>query len=70
MTRWGSREGVTSDVLIYWRDYAANLAHQFAGDHAFYWHGSARCIAELQPGDRIWMVTSGRGLREDAEQTR
>jgi hypothetical protein len=32
------------------------------------WRSSAQCIAELQPGDRIWMVTSGKGLREDAEQ--
>ena len=57
-----------ADVLIYWRDYAANGAYQFSGDRAFYWHSSAKCIAELQPGDRMWMVTSGKGLREDAEQ--
>ena len=57
-----------SDVLIYWRDYAANWAYQIEGERAFYWHSSAKCIAELQPGDRMWMVTSGKGLREDAEQ--
>ena len=52
-------DGRMADVLIYWRDYAANWAYQFAGDRAFYWHSSAKCIAELQPGDRMWMVTSG-----------
>ncbi len=57
-----------TDLLIYWRDYAANWAYQFAGERAFYWHSSAKCIAGLQPSDRMWMVTSGRGLREDAEQ--
>ena len=57
-----------ADLLIYWRDYAANWAYQFADDRAFYWHSSAKCIAELQPGDRMWMVTSGKGLREEAEQ--
>lgn len=57
-----------SDVLIYWRDHAANWAYQFTGDRAFHWHSSAKCIAELQPGDRMWMVTSGRELREEAEQ--
>ena len=56
------------DVLIYWRDYAANWAYQLAGDRAFYWHSSAKCVAELLPGDRMWMVTSGKGLRDDAEQ--
>ena len=57
-----------ADVLMYWRDYAANWVRQFADDRAFYWHSSAKCIAELQPGDRMWMVTSGKGLRDDAEQ--
>ncbi len=57
-----------SGMLIYWRDRAADWACEFAGDRAFYWHSSARCIAELQPGDRMWMVTSGKGLRQDAEQ--
>ena len=41
-----------ADVLIYWRDYAANWAYLFAEERAFYWHSSAKCIAELQLGDR------------------
>ncbi len=57
-----------ADVLIYWRDYAATWAYPFSGDCAFFWHSSAKCVAELLPGDRMWMVTSGKGLREDAEQ--
>ncbi|MCK4658896.1 MAG: hypothetical protein KAV82_05180 [Phycisphaerae bacterium] len=64
-----------SDVLIYWRDYAANRGSSPGkasglpddGD-VLVWHSSAKCIADLQPGDRMWMVTSGKGLdhRRDA----
>ncbi len=65
-----------ADVLIYWRDYAANRGTSPGrasglpddGGGVLVWHSSAKCIAELQPGDRMWMVTSGKGLREDAEQ--
>ena len=59
-----------ADVLVYWRDYAANRgeASSLPDDGVLVWHSSAKCIAELQPGDRMWMVTSGKGLREDAEQ--
>ena len=64
-----------SDVLIYWRDYAANRGSS-SGEVSglpddggvLVWHSSAKCIAELQPGDQMWMVTSGKRLREDAEQ--
>lgn len=60
-----------ADVLIYWRDYAANWPYRQMGERAFYWHSSARCIAELLPGDRLWLVTSGRELhhRQDAGAT-
>ena len=62
-------------MLIYWRDYATNRGNT-PGEApgcpddggVLVWHSSAKCIAELQPGDRMWMVTSGKGLREDAEQ--
>ena len=64
-----------SDVMIYWRDYATNRGKTPGGalglpndGGVLVWHSSAKCIAELQPGDRMWMVTSGKGLREDAEQ--
>ncbi len=71
-----------ADVLIYWRDYAANWATSGGRDAGLpdgssrdghgcsdhFWHSSAKCVAELLPGDRMWMVTSGKRLREDAEQ--
>lgn len=57
-----------ADVLTYWRDYAANWPYRQMGERALCWHSSARCIAELLPGDRPWRVTSGRELhrRQDA----
>ncbi len=57
-----------ADLLVYWRDYAANWASQLMEKRAFRWHSRAGCVADLLPGDRMWMVTSGKGLREDAEQ--
>lgn len=57
-----------SDVLIYWRDYRQNWVRQFAGERAYYWHLNAKLLGELQPGDRLWFVTSGKNLREEAEQ--
>ena len=42
-----------ADVLIYWRDYAADWAYQFAGERAFYGHRSAKCLAELPHDNRI-----------------
>ena len=64
-----------SDVLVYWRDYAANRATTLdegagpSGDGGVLsWHSSAKCVAELQPGDRMWLVTSGKRLRQEAAQ--
>lgn len=56
------------DVLIYWRDYQQNWIRRFAGEQGFYWHSNARLIGRLEPGDRIWLVTSGKCLREEAAQ--
>ena len=67
-------------MLIYWRDFAANRGSSpgvpsglpdDGGRGVLVWHSSAKCIAELQPGDRMWMVTSGKGLgnRRDACST-
>jgi hypothetical protein len=50
-------------VLVYWRDYRENAAAHYAG-----WHSNARLLANLQPGDRLWMVTAGRNLGHEAEQ--
>jgi hypothetical protein len=54
-----------TDVLIYWRDYRKN-----AERHLGSWNTNARLLAGLQPGDRLWLVTSGKILRQDPEQAR
>lgn len=53
-----------TDVLIYWRDYRKNVRD----DRVHGWYSNAKLIADLLPGDRLWMVTSGKCLRQDAEQ--
>jgi hypothetical protein len=57
-----------TDVLIYWRDYRQNWVRQFAGERAYFWHSNAKLLGELMPGDRLWMVTSGKSLQQEAEQ--
>jgi hypothetical protein len=52
-----------TDVLLYWRDYRKNAEGQVTA-----WHSNAKLLAELLPGDRLWFVTSGKNLRQDAEQ--
>jgi hypothetical protein len=53
-----------TDVLIYWRDYAYNMKE----DRVHGWYSNARLFNTLEPGDRLWLVTSGKNLREPAEQ--
>jgi hypothetical protein len=57
-----------TDVLLYWRDYRQNWVRQFAGERAYFWHSNAKLLGELLPGDRLWFVTSGKNLRQKAEQ--
>lgn len=57
-----------TDILIFWRDYRQNWIRQFAGDRGYYWHSNAKLLGDLMPGDRLWMVTSGKCLRQEAEQ--
>ena len=52
-----------TDVLIYWRDYRKN-----AGGQVTAWHSNAKLLGELLPGDRLWFVTSGKNLGQEAEQ--
>ncbi len=52
-----------TDVLIYWRDYKKNATGRYAG-----WHSNSQLLGKLLPGDRMWMVTSGKGLGHEAEQ--
>jgi hypothetical protein len=51
-----------TDVLIYWRDYRKNTAGQYTG-----WHSKSQVLGKLMPGDRMWMVTSGKSLGHEAE---
>lgn len=57
-----------ADVLIYWRDYKQNWIRQHAGERAWYWHSNSKVLGELQPGDRLWMVTSGGNVQAEVEQ--
>jgi hypothetical protein len=51
-----------TDVLVYDKDYRFQQAE--AG--CLHWHSNHRVFADLLPGDRLWVVTSGRSLgRED-----
>lgn len=53
-----------TDVLVYWRDYRKNTTR---GD-GLRWHSNARAFGDLLPGDRLWLVTSGKTLGQEAEQ--
>ena len=57
-----------TDVLIYWRDYKQNWIGQFAGDRAFYWHSNAKLLGELEPGDHLWLVTSGANVGHEVKR--
>ena len=50
------------DVLIYWRDYRKNAEGPVSA-----WHSNAKLLGELQPGDRLWFVTSGKNLRQEGD---
>lgn len=51
-------------MLVYWRDYRKNTKH----GNALRWHSNARAFADLHPGDRVWLVTSGKAIKNEAEQ--
>lgn len=51
-----------TDVLIYWRDYRKNVEEPVAA-----WHSNAKLLGELQPGDRLWFVTSGKNLGQEGD---
>jgi hypothetical protein len=48
-----------TDVLIYCLDYRKNAERP-----TWRWHTNARLLAGLQPGDRLWFVTSGLRLSQ------
>jgi hypothetical protein len=57
-----------TDVLLYWRDFRRNLSARADEIRLWRWHSKASLLAGLEPGDRLWMVTSGKNLGLDAEQ--
>lgn len=57
-----------TNVLVYWRDYKQNWIRQFAGERAWHWHSKSKVLGELQPGDRLWMVTAGGNVGSEAKQ--
>lgn len=57
-----------TDILLYWRDYRRNRARMNTEERAFEWHSNARLVGELKRGDRLWMVTSGEKIGNQAKQ--
>ena len=55
-----------ADVLVYWRDYRRNKSG--AGERTWQWHSKSKVLGNLQPGDHLWMVTSGENLKQEAKQ--
>src|SRR5262245_54102445 len=55
-------------VLIYWRDYKQNWIRQFARERPSYWHSNAKLLGELEPGDHLWLVTSGTNVDHEVKQ--
>ena len=55
-----------TDILLYWRDYKRNWSEQFAGGCLYYWHTNATKMLELNSGDRLWLVTSGKNIGHEA----
>ncbi len=51
------------DVMVYDKDYDPDqvLAESLC------WHSNHRMFADLVPGDRLWIVTSGKALRRENE---
>jgi hypothetical protein len=54
-----------TDVLIYWRDFKKNW---IAGERAYYWHSNAKLLGKLEPGDHLWLVTSGANVGHEVKQ--
>ena len=52
-----------TDVLVYWPDYRGEAATV----EARRWHSNHRVFSDLLPGDRLWVVTSGKSLGLDDE---
>ena len=57
-----------TDVLVYWRNFKQNWVRQPAGERSYCWHSNARLLGDLQPGDHLWLVTSGANLGHEVKQ--
>jgi hypothetical protein len=55
-----------TDILLYWRDYKKNWAEQPSGEYGYYWHTNANKMLELHPGDKLWLITSGKNVSGEA----
>lgn len=52
-----------TDVLVYWKAYRPEKAR----GECLCWHSNHRVCGDLLPGDRLWVITSGKSLgRDDA----
>lgn len=50
------------DIVVYDKEYRYGAVHS----EQLCWHSNHRIFADLVPGDRLWLVTSGKALeRED-----
>ena len=54
-----------TDVLVYDKDYR----FQKAKGGVLKWHSNHRVFADLLPGDRLWVITSGKSLGQEDEST-
>lgn len=55
-----------TDVMVYWKDYRPEQREHMDGP--FYWHSNSPALRDLLPGDRLWVVTSGKSLNQEPEQ--
>jgi hypothetical protein len=67
-TRDFDKGNQVTDVLLYWRDFKQNWVRHFAGDRAYYWHSNSKLLGDLEPGDYLWIVTSGASVGHEVKQ--
>jgi hypothetical protein len=52
-----------TDMLIYWRNYKKDQRDRAPEGHMPFWHSSSKRIAQLQPGDLLWVVVAGQSIQ-------
>jgi len=57
-----------TDVLVYWRDYTPDGIRPSAEERVWHWPTSSKVLGHLRSGDRVWFVTSGRNVGQEARQ--